>query len=84
MELFLSYTEEDPPEQMSYLRPISLCNMVVKCSTKILANRLKPYMTKLTGEEQSSFIPGRGGVDNIVFNSRKCAQYENKTGMMKK
>lgn len=35
--------------------------------SKILANRLKPMMIKLTGLTQASFIPGRSTVDNIII-----------------
>lgn len=33
---------------------------------KIIANRLKPLMKDVVGEWQSSFIPGRQTVDNVV------------------
>lgn len=44
---------------------MSLCNVVVKIITKILANKLKPLMRKLGGENQASFIHGRQTADNI-------------------
>lgn len=39
-------------------RPIALCYVVVKCITKILANKLKPLMAKLAGETLCSFFLG--------------------------
>ena len=54
------------PERMSQFRPISLCNVLFKIITKIMVIRLKKLMPKLIGPTQSSFIPGRLSVDNIV------------------
>lgn len=56
----------ETPETLSQFRPISLCNVLSKVVTKILANRLKPIMPKLTGKYQSSFILGRSTIENIV------------------
>lgn len=56
-----------PPESISQLRPIALCNVLSKLVMKILANRLKPLMLQLTGPQQASFIPGRQAVDNVVI-----------------
>jgi len=39
--------------------PISLCNISYKTVTKIVAQRLRPCMTKLIGPCQSSCIPSR-------------------------
>lgn len=41
--------------------------MVVKVITKIIANRLKLLMDKLTSPNQCSFILGRQGVDNVIM-----------------
>lgn len=53
-------------ESLNQFRLISLCN-VLKIISKILANRLKPLMPKLTHMYQSSFIPGRSTTDNIML-----------------
>lgn len=53
---------------MVQFRPISLCNVLFKMIiTKSMVMRLKRVMPKLIGPAQSSFIPGRLSVDNIVI-----------------
>lgn len=54
------------PTSLNHFRPISLCNVLVKAVSKILANHLKPLMDKLSSNAQSSFIPGRLTSDNIT------------------
>lgn len=56
----------EAPTSLNKFRPISLCNVLLKLVSKILANRIKPLMLKLTGVHQASFISGRSGVDNAV------------------
>lgn len=52
---------------LGQFKPISLCNVLLKVVTKILANRLRAVMTQLTGPYQSSFIEGCSTVDNITI-----------------
>ncbi|PWA65154.1 hypothetical protein CTI12_AA306500 [Artemisia annua] len=47
------------PETVGQFRPISLCNFVYRVISKIMANRLKPYMHKIVSPQQYAFIPGR-------------------------
>lgn len=54
------------PERMNQFRPISLCNAIFKMITKMMVLRLKKVIGKLIGPSQSSFIPGRLSLDNIV------------------
>lgn len=58
--------KEDNPTIMNQFRPISLCNVLYKIKTKVLVNRLRPYIMNFVSPLQSSFIPGRGTHDNIL------------------
>lgn len=67
-------------ETMSQFRPIALCNVTTKLITKIVANRLKPLMKKLTGLNQASFIPRKQATDNMVIVQEIIHSMKRKTG----
>ena len=48
-------------------RPISLCNTSYKIISKFIVNRITPYLNQCISPCQSSFIPGRNIMDNIIL-----------------
>jgi hypothetical protein len=53
------------PLNFGDFRPISLCNLCYKVIAKILANRIKPILSRSLSGEQLGFLQGRQIMDAI-------------------
>jgi hypothetical protein len=51
--------KSDKPESFSGFRPISLCNLDYKVISKIIASRIKYFLSKGISKEQFGFLDDR-------------------------
>jgi len=64
--LMILIPKVDNPSTFKEFRPISLCNVTCKLVSKVLVNCLRLMLSEIVSPLQSSFIPGRGTIDNAI------------------
>jgi hypothetical protein len=65
--IVLILKKEEEPELLKDFRPISLCNVIYKIISKCMVNRLRPLLSDLIADTQSTFISGRLITDNALI-----------------
>ncbi|GJY14190.1 RNA-directed DNA polymerase, eukaryota, reverse transcriptase zinc-binding domain protein [Tanacetum coccineum] len=55
------------PRKTSDYRPIACCEVIYKCISKVITNRIKKVLKELVDPNQSAFIKGRQICDNILL-----------------
>ncbi|GJV92051.1 hypothetical protein Tco_1539864 [Tanacetum coccineum] len=68
------------PLKVTDYRPISCCNVLYKCISKILTNRIIEGIKEVVSENQSAFVPGRRISDNILLTQELMHKYHTDRG----
>ncbi|GJR80695.1 RNA-directed DNA polymerase, eukaryota, reverse transcriptase zinc-binding domain protein [Tanacetum coccineum] len=71
------------PDKVSDFKPIACCNVLYKCISKILTNRIKRVLGSLVDENQSAFIGGRQITNNILLSQELFRGYNRKMNKKK-
>ncbi|KAJ0479496.1 putative RNA-directed DNA polymerase [Helianthus annuus] len=68
------------PNSVVDYRPISCCNVIYKCISKILTDRIKGSLGVLVDINQSAFVPGRKISNNILLTQELMHNYHLRIG----
>lgn len=68
------------PMKMGDFRPISCCNLIYKCITKILANRLVSCLDAIISPIQTAFVPSRSIAENVLLAQEVVRDYHKVEG----
>lgn len=59
--------KSEAPLKVTDFRPISVCNLIYKVISKLLAKRMQPFMSSIISTSQTAFIPGREISENVLL-----------------
>ncbi|GJW55345.1 hypothetical protein Tco_0099430 [Tanacetum coccineum] len=68
------------PLKVNDYRPISCCNVIYKCISKILTKRVIEGIKEVVSDNQSAFISGRHISNNILITQELMHNYHKKKG----
>ncbi|GKB50944.1 protein LAZ1 [Tanacetum coccineum] len=68
------------PLKVNDYRPIFCCNVIYKCISKIITNRIIDGIKEVVSDNQSAFVSGRRISDNILFTQELMHNYHRKRG----
>ncbi|XP_071690777.1 uncharacterized protein [Rutidosis leptorrhynchoides] len=63
------------PNKVNDFRPISCCNVIYKCISKIISDRIKGSLDDIVSTNQLDFIPGHRIADNILLTQEIMKNY---------
>ena len=69
------------PSSMHDYRPISCCNTIYKCISKIIAARIKGCLPDIISPTQTAFVQGRNIADNILLTQKLMKSYHLDSGL---
>jgi hypothetical protein len=59
------------PQHFGDYKPISLCNLVYKVISKVIANQIKPILSRALSTEQLGFLEGRQ-IHDAIGTTHEC------------
>ncbi|GKA15175.1 sodium/hydrogen exchanger 6 [Tanacetum coccineum] len=68
------------PARINDYRPISCCNVLYKCISKIIVDRVKEGLGDIVSINQSAFVPGHRISNNILLTQELMRNYHKKRG----